>query len=133
MRSARPAKANPPSIVDADGVLLHAIALQLLQPIRRRLPQVFEFFRGIDDYEFLEGATLHIGRDLPYSGAGLARPKICRSGVREAVNHASMKVAASSIPGKGDFHPFREHTNIAAIGKAIGQMGQHEVIVSGMR
>lgn len=105
MRSARPAKANPPLIVDANGVLLHAIALQLLQPIRRRLPQVFEFLRRIDDDESPEGAIPHIGRDLPYSGAGLARPEIRSSGVREAVNHASMKVAALPLPGKGVFTP----------------------------
>jgi len=105
MRSTRPTKANTPLIVDANGVLVHAIALQLLQAIRRGLPQVFEFFCGIDDDELPEGAILHIGRDLPNPGAGLARPKICCSGVREAVNHASMKVPASSLPGKGYFTP----------------------------
>jgi hypothetical protein len=90
-------------IVDADGVLLHAIALQLLQSIRRRLPQVFDLFRSIDDYEFLEDAALHIGRDLSHPSAGLARPEIRCSGVREAVNHASMRIAASWLPGKDDF------------------------------
>jgi len=102
MRSARPVKANPPLIVDANGVLLHAITPQLLQSIRRRLPQVFDLFRSIDDYEFLEGAAPHIGRDLSHSGVGLASPEIRCSGVREAVNHASMRVAASWLPGKGD-------------------------------
>jgi hypothetical protein len=100
-------------IVDADGVVLHAIALQLLQPIRRRLPQVCDLFRSIDDYEFLEGAALHIGRDLSHSGAGLARPEIRCSGVREAVYHASIRIVASWLPGKDDFHPFREHAKIA--------------------
>ena len=105
MRSARPAKANPPLIVDANRVLLHAIPLQLFQSIRRRLPQVLELLRRIDGDKLLEGAILHIGRDLPNSGAGSALPEICRSGVREAVNHASMKVASSSFPGKGIFTP----------------------------
>jgi hypothetical protein len=50
---------------------------------------------------------------LSHSGAGLASPEIRCSGVREAVNHASMRVAASWLPGKGDFHPFREHAEIA--------------------
>jgi len=128
MHSARPAKANPPLIVDADGVLLHAIALQLLQPIRRRLPQVFDFFRSIHDDEFLEGAALHIGRDLSHSSAGLASPEIRCSGVSEAVNHLSMRIAASWLPGNGDFHPFREHAKIA-----VRVMGQHEVVASSMR
>jgi hypothetical protein len=42
---------------------------------------------------------------LPNSGAGLAFPKICCSGVREAVNHAFIRVATSSFPGKGDSSP----------------------------
>jgi hypothetical protein len=105
MRSARPAKANPPLIVNANRVLLRAIPLQLFQSIRRRLPQVLHLFRRIDGDKLLEGANLHIGRDFPNSGAGFARPEICCSGVREAVNHASMKVASSPVPGKGIFTP----------------------------
>jgi hypothetical protein len=105
MRSTRPAKANPPLIVNSNGVLLHTSPLQLLQPIRRRLPQVLDFFRRIDADKLLEGTMLHIGRDLPNSGAGLALPEICCSGVREAVNHASIRVTTSSFLGKGSFSP----------------------------
>jgi hypothetical protein len=85
--------------------LLHAIPLQLFQSIRRRLPQVLELVRRIDEDKLLEGAILHIGRDLPNSGGRFALPEICCSGVREAVNHASMKVAISWFPGKEVFTP----------------------------
>ena len=105
MRSTRPPKATPPLIVNANRVLLHAIPLQLFQSIRRRLPQVLELVRRIDEDKLLEGAILHIGRDLPNSGGRFALPEICCSGVREAVNHASMKVAISWFPGKDVFTP----------------------------
>ena len=132
MRSTRPAKANPPLIVDANGVLLRPIPLQFLQPIRRRLPQVFDLFRSIDDYEFLEDAALHIGRDLSHSGAGLARPEIRCSGVREAVNHASMMLPSHSFPGKGIFTPSVKtrrppRTRNQAVGRTIGPVCSFDV------
>jgi len=88
-----------------EATLLSDIETLLREPIRREVVPGFDLFRGIDTHKFPEGAVLHIGRNLPHSGAGSARPEIHRSGVREAVNHASMKVASSSVPGKGIFTP----------------------------
>ena len=42
--------------------------------------QVFDLFRSIDDYEFLEGAALHIGRDFVALGRWSCQPQ--RSAVR---------------------------------------------------
>ena len=53
MRAVRfPAKADPPLVVDPDAVLSLAPALQRLKAVAGRHPQLFQFHRRIQHFQF---------------------------------------------------------------------------------
>ena len=60
-RTVRPAKANPPLIVDADTVLAGAIALELLEPIAGRHAEVIERLGGVQSNQLPEHRAPKVG------------------------------------------------------------------------
>ena len=60
-RTARPAKAEPPLIVNADTVLTGAIAFELLKPVAGRHAQIIERLGGVQGNQLPEHSAPKVG------------------------------------------------------------------------
>src|SRR5580704_17791298 len=56
-----PNETNAVFVIDADGVLALAAALERFQPIARRNPEIVEFFCDVELLEFAQGYFLDVG------------------------------------------------------------------------
>src|SRR6185437_1493540 len=60
-----PAEAGPPLQVDPDAALPGAVACQLLKPVARRHPKVFQNLRPVQHHELAPGGALSCRVQLP--------------------------------------------------------------------
>jgi hypothetical protein len=63
--SSGPLEADAPLIIDSNAVLTPSIALQFLEPIRRRDPQLFKRDRCVQDDQLSEGGPMQIAGKTP--------------------------------------------------------------------
>jgi hypothetical protein len=68
--SGAPSEANAPLIVDADRILLRAIAFQLLKPVTRNPTKFIKPDGGMDRNELLQRAALHVAWNPPTGSTG---------------------------------------------------------------
>jgi hypothetical protein len=85
--SGAPSEANAPLIVDADRVLLRAIAFQLLKPVARNPTKFIKPDGGMDRNELLQRAALHVAW---YPPAGPTEEKLRRLPRGKASDHDRM-------------------------------------------
>ena len=62
---AGPMEAEPPLVVDPDGVLSLTVPLEGFQAVARRQPEKGQFDRGIEELQLDEGALPQIARQAP--------------------------------------------------------------------
>jgi hypothetical protein len=83
----RKAEADPPLVIDRDGVLPGAVAFERMQPIAGRDLQVGQRRGDMNGFKLTEGSARHIRRDA----LRLAGPKeLLRLTIREGLDHAEM-------------------------------------------
>jgi hypothetical protein len=82
-----PHEANPPLIVDPDGMLAATFAAQRFQPIARRDPEVVQTACTIQQAQFSQGGGLNVAGQTP---APLARPNRRRSVIAEIDDHKTL-------------------------------------------
>jgi hypothetical protein len=79
-------KADPPLVVDRNGVLTVAITIERVQPIARRDPEILNPRRSVDLFQLAPGAPRHVGRN-PSALAGQIQ-LVCRP-VCEGLDHCA--------------------------------------------
>jgi hypothetical protein len=82
-----PHEADPPLVIDADRMLTYAIALQRLEPVRRRYAQILKPSGVVDQTQLAERRYLDIRRQSPTPAA---MPNGVRFAVGEAGDHANI-------------------------------------------
>jgi hypothetical protein len=80
-----PAKADPPSIIDANAVLPCSISSQALQPVAGRYAKILEARGGVQDAELPKTHSLHV---FPEPPDRLPVEQALRVTVAEALDHA---------------------------------------------
>ena len=89
-----PHEADAILIIDPDAVLVLALAVQQLQPVSRRHPQIIQRHRGMQQEELLECPNSHTGGN---PSASPRLPKLLRIRIPEARYHAEILPRYSSI------------------------------------
>lgn len=79
-----PDEAEAPLVVDAEGMLAFAVALQRLETIAGRQAEEFEFHRGVDELKLHQCTSLQVGRQAPYALTGPERRSL---GVGKTPDH----------------------------------------------
>ncbi len=79
-----PNEANPPLVVDPNGILTRTVTLQLFQPIPRNTPKLVKCSDSMKRGELLQCAALHIAGNSPRGAPG---EKLCRLSRGEAFDH----------------------------------------------
>nr|WP_310778989.1 hypothetical protein [Candidatus Palauibacter scopulicola] len=82
--SGAPEETDPPLLVDANAVLIGPIALQFLQPIARRHPEIRKINGRVEHPELSERASLNVRRQ---SRNGTALEEALGITVAESLDH----------------------------------------------
>jgi hypothetical protein len=82
--TAAPDEADPPLAIDSDAVLPRPIPFQLLEPIGRRDPQVFDPLGSVEHSQLPETDPLNV---RPEAFHALALEEALGVSVREALDH----------------------------------------------
>lgn len=132
----RPPEADAISLIDAYAVLALPVALQRLQPVARRNPQVLDRLRVVDQEELRPCATYQIRRSKrckrPSSPHRCRRPPCRGPGSGSPCHHASTPVVlpARSIRGPGPVSPPRDPNDgppAAGLGSAEGPVTKEKL------
>jgi hypothetical protein len=83
--AASPSEADPPLVVDPDGVLTLPITAESFQPVPRRNPQIIQARRGVQHPELPQGHPLHV----PTEASGrVSREQPLGVPITEALDHS---------------------------------------------
>jgi hypothetical protein len=80
----RPAKADPPLVIDANAVLVGAVARKRFEPVSRRHAEIVHIARGVDEQELVPSPFRDIRRDAFRDVSG---EDCCGAFIGEALDH----------------------------------------------